>query len=40
MNLHEVINEWVGKLSQEEYEFLKEEVSIEEIQEEIYEFLN
>ena len=40
MNLHEVINEWVGKLSQEEYEFLKEEVSIEEIQEEIYEFFN
>ena len=40
MNLHEVINEWVGKLSQEEYKFLKEDVSIEEIQEEIYEFLN
>ena len=40
MNLHDVINEWVGKLSQEEYKFLKEEVSIEEIQEEIYEFLN
>ena len=40
MNLHDVINEWVGKLSQEEYEFLKEQCSIEEIQEEIYEFLN
>ena len=38
MNLHEVINEWVGKLSQDEYEFLKEECSIEEIQEEIYRF--
>ena len=24
MNLHDIINEWVGKLSQEEYEFLKE----------------
>ena len=37
MNLHEIINNWVVKLSEEEYEFLKDQCSVEEIQEEIYE---
>tara|TARA_B100000427_G_scaffold209958_1_gene174969 strand:+ start:3006 stop:3128 length:123 start_codon:yes stop_codon:yes gene_type:complete len=40
MNVQDIINEWVAKLSQEEYEFLKEECSIDEIQEQIYEYLN
>ena len=40
MNLNDIINNWVGKLTQEEYEFLKEECSIEEIQEQIYEYLH
>ena len=38
MNLEEIIENWVRKLSYEELEFLKENYSIEEIEAELFEY--
>ena len=38
MNLQEIMNNWVGRLTQEEYQFLMEEVDVEDIRDEMYEY--
>ena len=38
MNLQEIINNWVGRLTNEEYQFLMEEVDVEDIRDEMYEY--
>ena len=38
MNLQEIINNWVGRLTDEEYQFLMEEVDVEDIRDEMYEY--
>ena len=32
------MNNWVGRLTQEEYQFLMEEVDVEDIRDEMYEY--
>mgnify|MGYP001161309406 FL=1 len=38
MNLQEIINNWVGRLTNDEYQFLMEEVDVEDIRDEMYEY--
>tara|TARA_B100000123_G_scaffold259004_1_gene224215 strand:- start:169 stop:312 length:144 start_codon:yes stop_codon:yes gene_type:complete len=38
MNLQEIMNNWVGRLTNEEYQFLMEEVDVEDIRDEMYEY--
>ena len=38
MNLQEIINNWVGRLTNEEYQFLMEKVDVEDIRDEMYEY--
>ena len=38
MNLQEIINNWVGRLTNDVYQFLMEEVDVEDIRVEMYEY--